>query len=161
MADCNILFSFGFGLSYTTFGYSDVAVANVSNAGNSDYESESWAAGVPTNNVTGSSTALWLHRPIFNITFSVENTGADAGTEIPQLYIHHPPSANEPPSLLKGFTDIYLKAGESKTVALTLSRFDLSVWDVVQQGWVKPDGEITFTVGASSRDGRVNGTLPL
>ena len=81
--------------------------------------------------------------------------------QIPQLYIHPPTTAGEPPSVLKGFDAVAVKAGQSKTVTLTLSRYDLSIWDVVAQGWKKPDGKITFSVGASSRDFRLQGTIPL
>lgn len=81
--------------------------------------------------------------------------------QIPQLYLHHPASAGEPPSVLKGFTDVRLKKGQTSTVTLTLSRYDLSIWDTVAQGWVKPSGKITFSVGASSRDFRLTGTIPV
>lgn len=46
-------------------------------------------------------------------------------------------------------------------MTITLSRYDLSVWDVVRQGWAKPKGKITFSVGASSRDFRLKGTVPV
>ncbi len=81
--------------------------------------------------------------------------------QIPQLYVHHPASAGEPPSVLKGFDDIFLKHGQRTTVTIALSRYDLSIWDVVAQGWKKPTGTITFSVGASSRDFRLSGTIPL
>lgn len=80
--------------------------------------------------------------------------------QIPQLYIHHPPSAGEPPSVLKGFTNVEISPGQTTSVSITLSRYDLSIWDVVRQGWAKPGGTITFSVGASSRDFRLNGTVP-
>ena len=54
-----------------------------------------------------------------------------------------------------------LGARQSKTVTITLSRYDLSTWDVVSQSWRKPNGTITFSVGASSRDFRLNGTIPV
>lgn len=44
-------------------------------------------------------------------------------------------------------------------MTITLSRYDLSIWDVVKQGWRKPDGEIGVTVGASSRDKRLSGVV--
>jgi len=44
-------------------------------------------------------------------------------------------------------------------VTITLSRYDLSIWDVKEQGWRKPDGEIGVTVGTSSRDKRVKGVV--
>ena len=76
-----------------------------------------------------------------------------------QLYLNHPKSAKEPPSILRGFDDIYLVAGASTTVSLSLSRYDLSVWDVVSQSWVRPKGTIGVTIGASSRDARLKGSI--
>ena len=70
-------------------------------------------------------------------------------------------SASEPPSVLRGFADVLLYPGQSKTVTLTLSRYDLSIWDSAAQGWRKPDGAFTFSVGASSRDFRLSGSIPL
>lgn len=46
-------------------------------------------------------------------------------------------------------------------MTITLSRYDLSVWDVVKQGWRKPDGEIGVTVGGSSRDKRLIGVVSI
>ena len=54
-----------------------------------------------------------------------------------------------------------LQPGQSKSVTLTLSRYDLSVWDPVAQGWRKPSGKFTFSVGASSRDFRLEGSIPV
>jgi hypothetical protein len=79
--------------------------------------------------------------------------------KIPQLYLNHPPSASEPPSILRGFTDVDLQPGETKTVSLSLSRFDLSIWDEGQQAWVRPRGTIGVTIGASSRDTRLKGSI--
>lgn len=74
--------------------------------------------------------------------------------------MNHPASAGEPPAILKGFTDVMLEPGQSKTVSITLTRYDLSVWDVVTQSWQRPKGTIKLTVGASSRDHRLTGTIP-
>lgn len=52
-----------------------------------------------------------------------------------------------------------LKAGQTQRVALTLSRYDLSVWDVTRQGWAKMTGQIGLTVGASSRDFKLKGVF--
>ncbi|EMD32778.1 hypothetical protein CERSUDRAFT_126584 [Gelatoporia subvermispora B] len=90
---------------------------------------QAWAKGEATPNVEGASTAAWLHRPAFEVMFEVKNTGPVAGSEIPQLYLHSPDSS-QPPSLLRGFADVLLSPDESQTVHITLSRYDLSVWDV-------------------------------
>ena len=81
--------------------------------------------------------------------------------QIPQLYLHFPSSAGEPPSVLRGFADVLLGVGQSETVTITLSRYDLSVWDAEAQGWRKPEGALMFSVGASSRDFRLEGHIPL
>ena len=54
-----------------------------------------------------------------------------------------------------------LNPGQSKAVTITLSRYDLSIWDNVAQGWRKPSGKFTFSVGASSRDFRLKGSIPV
>ena len=79
------------------------------------------------------------------------------------MYLHHEASANEPPSILKGFSDVTLEPGTSKTVKLQLNRFDLSVWDVVGQSWVRPSAESTWgiSIGASSRDFRLEDTISI
>ena len=155
-------YEFGFGLSYTTFEYSSLSISPV--VGGQDQEralEANWAASKPSPRVVGSSTALWLHRPAFSVSFIVKNTGAVTGTEIPQVYLHFPVRAGEPPSVLRGFTDVDLQPGEAQDVTITLSRYDLSIWDVVSQSWIRPAGSYSVSVGASSRDFRLNGKIPL
>ncbi|KZV61087.1 glycoside hydrolase family 3 protein [Peniophora sp. CONT] len=163
-ADIEPRFEFGFGLSFTNFSYSGLKVSKVDGGEDSDSKEEAaWAAGEPGPLVDGRSAALWLHRPFINVSFKVTNTGDVKGTEIPQLYLHHETSANEPPSILKGFSDVSLAPDESKTVKLQLNRFDLSVWDPVGQSWVRPSADSTWglSIGASSRDFRLNGTISI
>ncbi|KAG1850300.1 glycoside hydrolase superfamily [Suillus tomentosus] len=154
-------FEFGFGLSYTTFTYSNLGVTPIQS---SDTDQEglitAWKNGEASPIAEGSSTALWLHEPAFQVTFEVTNTGPVSGTEIPQLYIHFPSSASEPPSVLRGFTNVEISPKDTKQVSITLSRYDLSIWDVIAQGWRKPDGQISFSIGASSRDFRLQGNIP-
>ncbi|KAL6304989.1 family 3 glycoside hydrolase [Sparassis latifolia] len=154
-------YEFGFGLSYTTFEYSDLAITKLDIPDYADTALISnWENGGASPVAEGSSTALWLHMPAYEVTFYITNTGSRYGGEIAQLYLHHPASALEPPSVLKGFTNIELNPGEIGLATITLSRYDLSIWDVVDQGWVKPAGTITFSIGASSRDFRLSGTIP-
>lgn len=156
-------FEFGFGLSYTTFDYSNLhtyILASFEDSTYAKYE-EGWAAGEATPIEQGSSAAPWLHAPAFSLEFDIQNTGSVYGGDIPQVYLHFPESANEPPSVLRGFTNVALAAGAKTTVVITLSRYDLSIWDVEDQGWKKPEGEFHVSVGASSRDLRLKGTIPL
>jgi beta-glucosidase len=86
-------FEFGFGLSYTTFAYSSLAIT-----------------------ASGASQV---------IKFTVSNTGAFGGTEIPQLYLAYPTSAGEPKKVLRGFEEVILAVGASSTVTITLSKRDM------------------------------------
>jgi beta-glucosidase-like glycosyl hydrolase len=157
-------YEFGFGLSYTTFKYSGLKVSKVAFNTKDDIDAKlekAWEKGETSPQAVGSSAALWLHRPAFEVSFKVKNTGSVAGTEIPQLYVNFPASAGEPPSVLRGFTDIMIKPGDTETVKFSLSRYDLSIWDVVSQGWKKPEGAFGLSVGASSRDFKLKGGVPL
>ncbi|KAL0573252.1 hypothetical protein V5O48_008699 [Marasmius crinis-equi] len=150
-------FEFGFGLSYTKFEYSNLRISAVNSSSDGDDDLiKNWEAGNPNPFGFGSSTALWLHSPAFEVTFEVKNVGNVAGGEIPQLYIAHPPSAGEPPRVLKGFSDVLLAPGQRKQITIHLSRHSLSIWDNVGQGWKKPEGDFGVVIGASSRDERLN-----
>ncbi|GLB44240.1 putative glycoside hydrolase family 3 protein [Lyophyllum shimeji] len=154
-------FEFGFGLSYTHFTYSNLRISKFvsSNSNLREFE-QNWDAGKSSPIGVGSSTALWLHQPAFKISFNVRNMGLVAGGEIPQLYVQMPASAGEPPSILKGFADVHLAPGQARNVVINLSRYSLSIWDVVDQGWRRPEGTIGIAVGASSRDFRLHGEIP-
>ena len=78
-------FEFGFGMSYTKFEYSGLNVIPVENVGGQDKDRQlegNWLAGEPGPQGVGSSTALWLHRPAYTVSFMVQNTGQVAGTEV-------------------------------------------------------------------------------
>ncbi|KAK1224287.1 hypothetical protein PQX77_012826 [Marasmius sp. AFHP31] len=155
-------YEFGFGMSYTDWEYSGLDIEAIPNDDGTYADLEdAWARGESSPVGVGSSAAIWLHRPAFKATFTVENNGSVYGGEIPQLYIEFPESSGEPPRVLKGFTNTAAQPGESKTVEITLSRYDLSIWDVVSQGWRKPDGRIGVVVGRSSRDVRISGEVPV
>ncbi|THU81666.1 glycoside hydrolase family 3 protein [Dendrothele bispora CBS 962.96] len=161
-------YEFGFGLSYTKFKYSGLSITALpSPLGGSSDETQAisrWESGKSTLITEGSSTATWLHRPAFKVSFTLTNTGHVKGGEIPQLYLAHPSSEGEPPLVLKGFTNVDdLEVGEGREVVIYLSRHDVSVWDTEDQGWRRPKGDLAnvgVVVGASSRDGRLRGHLP-
>ncbi|KAI9038862.1 beta-glucosidase [Aspergillus affinis] len=140
-------FEFGFGLSYTTFKYSDL---HVKSTGNSTSALVDPSIAV----VQGGHPELW--DTLFEVTASITNTGDVAGSEVAQLYVEIP---NAPVRQLRGFDRVPLKAGETKKVTFPLTRRDLSIWDVVAQQWRLQAAEYNVFVGASSRILHLNGTL--
>ena len=123
------LFPFGFGLSYTTFGYSNLTVSAVSPSGQ------------------------------VQIGFDLTNTGPFMGAEVPQLYLGFPAAAGEPPKLLKGFQKISLSPGQTQHVTFNLDWEDLANWDATAHGWIVTPGSFQVMVGASSRDIRLTGAF--
>jgi len=123
------LFPFGFGLSYTTFGYSNLTVSAVSPSGQ------------------------------VQVGFDLTNTGTRTGAEVAELYLGFPAAANEPPKLLKGFQKMTLTSGQTQHVTFILDWEDLANWDATACGWMVTPGLFQVMVGASSRDIRLNGTF--
>ncbi|OBZ78656.1 hypothetical protein A0H81_00648 [Grifola frondosa] len=97
--------------------------------------------------------------PVVFVTFTLTNTGSLAGTEVPQLYTTPPLTAGSAPFNLKGFDSVFLESGQSQVVSLNLSRYDFSIWDVVSQRWEIPSGATAISIGASSRDLRLKGSI--
>ncbi|OBT87077.1 hypothetical protein VE02_05029 [Pseudogymnoascus sp. 03VT05] len=139
-------YEFGFGLSYTTFGYSDLTTTY-------------------TDKTEGSTTtapggAEGLYDTVVTVTAKITNSGTVEGAEVAQLYIGLPSTAPPTPvRQLRGFSKINLAAGESGTVTFNLRRKDLSYWDTDAQKWVTPTGDFTVSVGASSRNLALKGTM--
>lgn len=159
--DLEVQYEFGFGLSYSTFGMSNVSIS-----GASDGPVASSCPGSSASNATsatpppGGNAALW--QTIYTISVSVSNTGQVAGAAVPQLYLGLPQPANEdvtPVKVLRGFEKIALQPGESQTVEFPLMRRDLSFWDIDQQQWVIGDDEIKVYAGFSSRDIRAGASF--
>ena len=118
------LYPFGYGLSYTTFSYSDVTLSANEMAKN------------------GSVTA----------TVTVTNTGKRDADEVVQLYVHDlVASIARPVKELKGFERIHLAAGESKTVTFTIGVDQLSFYNADLKKVVEP-GDFDIMVGSNSRD---------
>ena len=133
-------FEFGFGLSYTTFDYSDLSASTTSD----DLQP------YPTGEVIeGGQEDLW--DVVAVVKANVVNTGERDGKEVAQLYLGIP-GEGTPAKQLRGFAKPLIKAGETETVEFKLTRRDLSVWDVTAQKWLLQEGEYKVFVGKSSRD---------
>ncbi|KAK5994334.1 Beta-glucosidase cel3A [Cladobotryum mycophilum] len=131
-------YEFGYGLSYTSFAYSSLAVTPSPALSPAKYAGK----------------GLWSRAA--TVTATVKNTGGKAGQEVAQLYLAIP---NSPPKQLRGFEKVDLLPNGSATLRFELTNRDLSVWDVVSQSWVIQEGEYKVFVGASSRDIRLTDKL--
>lgn len=133
-ANIQPLFPFGYGLSYTTFGYKNLKLS------------------APTLAPDGSIT----------VRANVKNTGKRAGEEVAELYIHDlKPAIDRPVRELKGFVKVALQPGETKTVEFTLKPRDFAYFDTAGHQWKSNAGAYEIEVGASSRDLRLKKTVRL
>ena len=127
------LYPFGYGLSYTTFGYSDLTVTPTAPGTNADVE----------------------------VSFTLTNTGDVAGDEVAQLYINDEiSSVTTYVKVLRGFERVTLQPGESRRISFTLTPSDLALWDksgrfVVEPGWFR------VMIGSSSDDIRLEDRFEL
>jgi beta-glucosidase len=90
-----------------------------------------------------------LYDVAYEISATITNTGHVAGEEIPQMYVDL--GGDNPPRQLRDFARISLRPGESKTFTGTLTRRDLSNWDVLSQNWVVNSEPKKVYIGSSSR----------
>lgn len=152
-------FEFGFGLSYTTFNYSNLVVVKA-NSSTSSSNATLNTGEFPTGPIAeGGQADLW--DVLVTVSADVTNTGDADGAEVAQLYVSIPGAAAA--RQLRGFEKVFLNATRTATVEFGLTRRDLSTWDVVAQKWRLPLGEpgVGIWVGASSRDLRLQGRAVL
>ena len=94
------------------------------------------------------------------VSFTLTNTGGRAGSEVAQVYVGFPAAAGEPPKQLKGYQKVFVAAGQSVPVTLTLDRRAFSYWDA-GSGWTVLPDTYQILVGSSSCDIRLQGTVSL
>ncbi|KZT61640.1 glycoside hydrolase family 3 protein [Calocera cornea HHB12733] len=163
-------YEFGYGLSYTSFEYSTLAIYgqgvyerdeanNLDARWTTDTSMAPTATYNPYINQTFPGGPPSFSDTLYTITFRVTNTGSRDGYEVAQLYLGFPESAMEPPKVLREFNRVWIKAGERITVSMTLLRKDISIWDVISQSWIIPSGTFTVYIGKSSRDIQLTGTF--
>jgi beta-glucosidase len=140
------LFPFGYGLSYTTFAFSNLAVTGFNTAGDA------------------------------SVSATVTNTGSVAGADVAQLYIGDPSTTGEPPWQMKAFQRVSLNPGASTTVTFSVPVKDLTYWagpganlhpsawsgpNPDGGGWMAPAGTYAVGVGDSSANLPLTGSLSL
>lgn len=128
----DVLFPFGYGLSYTTFEYSDIKL----------------------------DKAEMTEKDTLTVSFRITNTGKIAGEEAAQVYVHDNESTIfKEDKALKGFVKVKLEAGESKEVSVTLDKRSFAFYNVAVNDWTVEAGDFTVMVGASSRDIKLTETV--
>ena len=118
----DVLFPFGYGLSYSTYSYSNLRVIT---------------SETPSGKV--------------RLNFTVTNTSNRTGVEIAEVYAALPAAAAEPPKRLVGWSKIKLNPAESKEVAVEVDPQYLSIFDVDRNAWQLVPGDYMFLVGGSSQ----------
>jgi len=127
------LFPFGFGLTYTKFGYSDLDVPVTARAGDS-----------------------------ISVTFAITNTGERPGKETAQLYVRpRGPSAERPVKELKGFSKVALEPLERKIVRIDLDARAFAFYDPAKRDWVVEPGAYDLLIGGSAADIELQATVRL
>jgi beta-glucosidase len=126
------LFAFGHGLSYTKFEYSALKVEKAADGG-------------------------------LAVKVNIKNTGSVDSDEVPQVYLgassEVPAGVQFPVRALAAFDRIHLAAGEARTITLNVEPRQLQYWSTKEGKWVTATGKRTVSVGASSRDLRLNETI--
>ncbi len=121
------LYPFGYGLSYTTFGYSNLKA--------------------------------FKERDNIVVEFTLSNTGAKDGEEVPQIYLSFPEEAGAQPYRLKAFDRVALRAGEKQNMRFEIPVDKAGIWDERSGSFIIPGGKADIAVGASSADIRLRGCI--
>jgi len=121
----DVLFPFGWGLSYTQFAYSNLTL----------------------------NTKRMQDTETLTVSVDVTNTGSVPGKEVVQLYVGDCESAVfRPMRELKGFEKVHLLPGETKTVSFTLGKRAFAYWNVQLHDWHVESGDFTIAIGKNSRE---------
>jgi beta-glucosidase len=123
------LYPFGYGLSYTTFSFSNLKVGSLP------------AGGAAT------------------VTATVTNTGSFAGADVAQLYVTDPAASGQPPLQLEGFQRVSLQPGASQAVTFPLTQRNLRYWNSTTTSWATSTGNYGIGVGDSDANLPLSGTL--
>ena len=127
-----VSYPFGYGLSYTTFEYSDIKLSS--------------------DKIKDTDT--------LSVSFKIKNTGDVDGAEIAEIYVADKESTiYRPVKELRAFKKVFLKAGEEKEVTIELSKRAFAFYNVNINDWYVESGDFDIIVAASSRDPKLTATV--
>ena len=128
----DVLFPFGYGLSYTTFEYSDIKLS--------------------ADKIKDTDTVT--------VSFKIKNTGSVDGAEVAEVYVADKESTIfRPEKELRAFKKVFIKSGETAEVSLELSKRAFAFFNVNTNDWCVESGDFDILVGASSRDIRLTAKI--
>lgn len=142
--EMDVLYPFGYGLSYTTFAYDNLQMR------------------VKGNDSDSGSAISMKDTDHLEVTLKVKNTGKVFGKEIVQLYVKDlEASVGRPPKELKGFVKLALMPGEEKTVSFNLDKRSFAYYNTDINDWFAETGAYEILIGKSSRDIVLKGSVEL
>ncbi|MFR5876491.1 MAG: glycoside hydrolase family 3 C-terminal domain-containing protein [Eubacterium sp.] len=128
----DVVFPFGYGLSYTTFEYSDIKLS--------------------ADKIKDTDTVT--------VSFKIKNTGSVDGAEVAEIYVTDKESTiYRPEKELRAFKKVFLKAGEEQEISIELSKRAFAFFNVNINDWCVESGDFDILVGASSRDIKLTATV--
>jgi len=128
------LFPFGYGLSYTTFRYSNLDIKTIAASTNPRYE----------------------------VSFDIENTGSKEGADVAQVYVRDTHAkVPRPAKELKGFAKVSLRAGETKRITVPLDGRSLTYYDANSKHWQADAGDFEILIGRSAEQIELRGKVTL
>jgi beta-glucosidase len=132
-----VAYPFGFGLSYTTFRYSNLAIA-------------------------AAPTTAGPRAPLYDVSFDLTNTGRRPGADVAQLYVTPAPSkVPRPKRELKGFARVELAPGETRRVKIALPARAFAYYDVSAKRWQADAGKYGIELARSAEDTQAKGEVVL
>jgi beta-glucosidase len=136
------LFPFGYGLSYTSFSYSDLSIQPV--------------AGSAPSQAPDSSDSR------YEVSWNISNTGNRSGTDVSELYVSEDhPVVPRPAKELKGFTRVDLQPGQTQRVQVVLDSRSFSYFDTKTRDWRVQPGQFHIFIGRSVDQNELTGTVTL
>lgn len=152
-------YAFGYGLTYTTFAYSDLRIdINATASDNETVSAPVYTNGTTTQNRDNPDVGVGGLRSLFEsvgtVQATIRNTGDRTAAEVAQLYIQSPSMTTR---ALRGFEKVSIEPGQQAQISFNLRRKDVSSWDTVRQAWVVPKGRFEVMVGKSVLDLPLNG----